>query len=439
MIKKYVQTYDQLLTKDEGRMRQFILITLLAILIRLLLLPFFGHIDFFSEYRRIFHLYENGNLFLGSRFVTAFTEYLNFSFWSPLIAEKSSMFRVEKLTETTASHLQFFAFVNHHAIFRTFLLLKLPYLIFDVGIGIALYHFFKNKQASIRAICIWFFNPITLFSFYIFARFESIPLFYLCMGLFFLNREQPLWASLFLGLSIWAREINVTILPFVLIYIFRTPVTSWTQRFGTLGIIGIFFGLASNVIPNLLGMHNQFRGSSPETIGGFDQALSLIGFNFQWYYPFVIAYVFIAIWLFTKTKLEKHHLFAALAIYYCTFFLMVTHSVHYVAWAVLVFSIIGALHPRFIAGFAFFSVTWIAYWMVATDLGVFTQWLAIPSSLFFSNMPNIPALLDHFVLSNMAFKLHHVIRIFHSIYAAGLIYCAILIFKFLTETKPCKD
>ena len=428
-ISKTLATWWRLVfpVHDES-FRRFLWIASIAAFVRVLVMPFFGHIDFFSECRRIYYAYETGSLYPGSRFVTNFIEVMNFRIFAPFLAEKSSMFGMWDYSMTTASHLEYFGFLDHRAVLRVFLLLKLPYLIFDLGIGLLIYHFFTDKKSSLRGAWVWFFNPVSFFAFYIFSRYESIPLFFVMLTLLMFRQDRILWGFVALGLAMWSREIIVILVPFFLIYILRNRQFNWIRIIGGVAILGVFAGFASNVIPGILGFKSPFLGSVG-SIAEMQESVRILGFQLAWYFPFVIVYTLLALGLMVGERADFRQLITVLGLFYCGFFVLVMHSVHYVSWAIVLFALIAAEDKQFLKGFVWFCLGWIAFWMVGTDLGVFTQWLASPGSLFFVNIPIFPQALEQFVLKHSAFNLNLVVPAFRSVYAATLVLCAILILR----------
>ena len=426
----FSERIDAILAKDEGAFGRFLLISLSAILLRLLIMPFCGHIDFFSEYRRIAYLHESGTMLFGARFITTIIETINYTIVSPLLSEKSSMFLMHDLTKSTASHLQFFGFVEHHAIYRTFLLLKLPYLLFDVAAGFVFYSLFEDKKTSIRAALIWFFNPVTIFAFYIFSRYESIPLFFVISALWALKRNRIIISSVLLGCAIWSREVNILLLPFYFVYLIRCQQTSIVSKIAATIILLTLSAFAANLLPIVLNLDDPFLAEGPESLASFDQSLGLIGFNMVWYYPIITICAMLAFWLLTVENLSHRHLYAAYGLFYCVFFIMVIHSVHYVCWSMVLFTIFAAQSKKILQALIFFCISWFVFWLVASDLGVFTHWLFTPGSLYFTNLPVFPEIVNQYLIdSRSAFNMHHVVYAFRSLYAAGFVYLAILIFN----------
>lgn len=409
----------------------------LAALIRLAFLPFFAHIDFFSECRRIFYFYDNGTIYPGSRFITSLFQLINMTLWSPLIAEKSSMFYMLNPAASTASHLQFFGFIQHEAILRTLLILKLPYLLFDLLIALVLYHFNTDRKSSMNAVLVWLFNPISFFAFYIFSRYESIPLFFLILSLLMLKQRRLLAAFIAFGLAIWSREIIIILAPFFVLYVIRQSSFSWREWIPSGIILALFFGFATNIIPSLMGIQNPFIADNV-SLADVDQSVQLLGFQLVWYFPFITAISALGIWMLIRERVEFQMFLAVLGLFYCAFFVLVMHSVHYVSWATLIFAALGATDMQLRKTFYIFCGSWVIFWLFASDLGVFTHWLAAPSSSYWVNIPVFPEVAQRIILEGTAFKLHLVIPALRSLYAACLIVMAVLIIKNMRLSTSAK-
>ena len=405
---------------------RFLQLLLIAALIRILVMPFFGHIDFLSEGRRIYHAWDTAYLYPGSRFVTSLIELINFAIVSPLLAEKSSMFQMTNWVETTATHLEYFGFVSHHAILRTFFLLKIPFFVCDIVTGILLYRFFNDKKDGLFAGIVWFFNPVTFFASFIFGRYESIPLMFLAASFLMLKKERMLWGVVFFGLAMWSREILITLFPFLVIYLFKYYRRNYKSLVFNIGILLLFAGFASNILPNAFGFP-KLSGDAGKTVDvfGASQSLQLFGFQIGYYYAFAMAYSLLFFHFLFSKKITIDFLIQTIAIYYCAFFASSIHTVHYVAWGFVPFTILAAKNHSYAKALGLFCVIWAGFWAIATDLGVFTQWLAIPSSLFWSNLPVLPAIIGDY-LSGSALTLSHLIYASRSVYAAILIFMIIL-------------
>lgn len=82
------------------------------------------------------------------------------------------------------------------------LLLKIPYLIFDLLTGLVLYKLFDSRKKATLALIIWLFNPINLYVSYMVADFDIIPAFFTILSIYFIVKNRLNLSALSLGLGI---------------------------------------------------------------------------------------------------------------------------------------------------------------------------------------------------------------------------------------------
>lgn len=411
------------LPSGSPEVRLFLLLMAIGLTIRVMIMPFFGHIDFFSEHRRIHGLHEHGGWYPGSRFVTTTVERLNYAMVAPLLPEASSMFDVVDLKETTASHLEYFAFVRHRTVMRAVFLLKIPYLLFDLATALMIFRMFGGSRIGIRGAAMWLFNPVTLFAFYVFGRYEAIVIAFMVMAVWMLWERKYIWSACGFGMALWSREIMMLLLPFFLIAYWRSPFMGWMKKAGVTLILAVFALFAANVLPRMLGMESILAGGD-RSLAEFSQARQILGFQIVWYFPFVSVCLMLVYHLLMVRSSDIEGAFLkTLGMFFCLLFVFTIHSVHYVAWSMGVLIMLAAMHPEVAKAWGLFCLAWIAFWLVGTDLGVFTQWLAAPFSLWVVNLPTLPYVIERYVLKSLAFDWNMVIGAMRSVYAGALLIC----------------
>lgn len=86
-------------------------------------------------------------------------------------------------------------------LFGHLLLLKLPYLFFDLSIAFLLMRLFNQKGEKKKALLLWLFNPVSLYTSFIVSQFDVIPVFFVVLGLLFAfkGRKEMALVSLSLG------------------------------------------------------------------------------------------------------------------------------------------------------------------------------------------------------------------------------------------------
>lgn len=82
------------------------------------------------------------------------------------------------------------------------LLLKIPYLIFDLLIGFILLKLFGSTKKGILAFILWMFNPINLYATYMMGQFDIIPTFFIVLSAYFVLKNKLNWAAFSLGFGI---------------------------------------------------------------------------------------------------------------------------------------------------------------------------------------------------------------------------------------------
>jgi hypothetical protein len=391
-----------------------------ALLLRFCLMPFFCHLDFLSEFKRIHIQYELGNLFPGSRFIVSLVEWINYAWVAPLLPERHSLFFSDPGV-SSAGHHDFFLFASDPSAWRALFLLKLGYLFFDLWTG---YLIFKTSGADRRALsasALWFFNPVTLFSFYIFGRYESIALAFLVASLAAFRKGRMLQSCLLFGLCLWSREIFILILPFYGTALMLDSRNSAWHKYGGLILLLLILGMVSNYLPHALGFQSVI-GKAYGSLAEQNQVRHLIAFAVNWYYPMVIACGLSGFYLITSKTPISDRLENAILFFFLSFFTFCVHSVHYVAWLLPILCLRLPASRSIGIGAIAYCICWIAYWLLATDLGVFTQWLAAPMSTHLLNLPNLPIWLAQ-VLPNIAqLRVGELSAVFKSLQVACLIF-----------------
>lgn len=95
--------------------------------------------------------------------------------------------------------------------------LKLPYLIFDILLGLLLYKLVDFRK-SLVILALWMFNPISLYSTYMMGQFDIIPMFFTVVSLYLAAKNKLKLASLALGFGIAFKLYPIfLIIPLVLL------------------------------------------------------------------------------------------------------------------------------------------------------------------------------------------------------------------------------
>ncbi|MEW6261315.1 MAG: hypothetical protein AB1547_15580 [Thermodesulfobacteriota bacterium] len=401
----------------------------LGLLVRLLLMPFFAHVDFLSEYGRMYQVVTTGNptLYLG-RIVVVIIEQVFLRLFLPLLPDADMMLRFNDVRQSTAGLTEYFLFVSDPQIFRTLFLLKIPYLLFDLGSAWVLFRLMSGKAAQKTALLLWLFNPITLYAFYIFGRFESIPICFLALTLFLLQKERWIASAVTFGLALNCREIIVLYLPLFVLSLFDRK---WNRSAVLRRMVPAWIVLAlMTLLPFWMKIHLETPLATASPAQDMESAQALFGMRFHWFEPFVFCYVAVCLWLIEDRSLGAFERFlTATGLCILSFLLVVSHSAHYVSWMVL-FPIVGLYFDKpMVKPFVIFSACWMMTWAVLTDAGVFTLFLASPLSMNFFRFKSLLGIYEATVGAHVPIDRSILIWSAKTVYAACIAYLMVLLFR----------
>lgn len=104
-------------------------------------------------------------------------------------------------------------------IFRYLIVLKLPYLIIDIGIAYLLLRYFTNDpEKGKKAFIIWLFNPFTIILFYVFSNIDIIPVALGLVSLLMVKKDRLALASFILAVASGFKLYPLLFIPFLVLY-----------------------------------------------------------------------------------------------------------------------------------------------------------------------------------------------------------------------------
>ena len=112
--------------------------------------------------------------------------------------------------------------------YRTLFVLKVPYLLADLGAGLilmALAGQAPQARSVRRAWAFWMLSPIGLYASYVFGRYEMFPVVLVAGALLACERQRPWWGALLLGSAITMRTYPLLLVPVFALIVMRRPLT----------------------------------------------------------------------------------------------------------------------------------------------------------------------------------------------------------------------
>jgi len=267
----------------------------LGLILRLLLMPFTGHEDLRLIQFASKDIFSQGlsSIYITEKSVYPPPIYVFNAIWQkildPFLGEH---FRFWLSLPTQSSYQDPFAF-------RYLFLLKLPYLLFDFGILYLLLQWFKSEKEKRTASLIWFFNPVSLYVTYMFGQFDIIPTFFALWAILTSFAGRLVLAGLLLGIG---ASFKLFPLYFLIPMLILSRANFWKKGFAFLlgflptSLVSLPVIMIPNYVANVISStHTQIIQHASFYIGG-DQRI----------YVFVIAYTFLAFWLFwQRVTIEK--------------------------------------------------------------------------------------------------------------------------------------
>lgn len=100
-------------------------------------------------------------------------------------------------------------------IYRTLLLLKLPYIIFELASALLFAKIFAGEKQN-RVLFLWMVNPVSLFVISAWTNVDAFPIFFIIASFFLAARAKFLLSSLALGIAAAYKLYPILFFPFLL-------------------------------------------------------------------------------------------------------------------------------------------------------------------------------------------------------------------------------
>ncbi len=101
-------------------------------------------------------------------------------------------------------------------VFKYLFILKLPYLILDIFIGLILASFFVDFKNKRKALVFWLFNPFSVILLYVYSNVDIFPVFFSLLSLYFFKKNNFAFSALALGIGGAFKAFPILLVPFLL-------------------------------------------------------------------------------------------------------------------------------------------------------------------------------------------------------------------------------
>ncbi|AKM81467.1 MAG: hypothetical protein UT13_C0001G0505 [Candidatus Pacebacteria bacterium GW2011_GWF2_38_9] len=356
-------------------------------------------------------------------------------------------------SSTTSSVGDWLNFVSNPQINAFIFALKIPHLLADIAIFLILAKFLsKNKKRNL-ILSLWWFNPVNIYAFYVFARHDSLTLLALLLATLFLAKEKIFPALLAFFAAVQIRFQPILYLPLFLIHLWRNfPIKKLIANLllTSLAILAII--LIEKNLPFDQALFDQIKGidhqietvqTPPETnlisqiiSKPFELATSVGGrssMNKLLIFSGVYAFLNL-LYLFLKKAKNPQEAFLQLnLILYISmsvYFFINDFSPHYFVWLSLFASVSALFSKQFVCAYLLSILGWGVMGLVDPGNFAINQNLFLPVSPVIFNTPQLAYLVPHQAL---------IFNLGRLVFSGGLLWSSYLALKYLVKDMNFKQ
>ena len=155
-----------------------------------------------------------------------------------------------------------------------------------------------------------------------------------------------------------------------------------------------------------------------------DTLNKMFSFGYYWFFPIIFGFAALAVYTWevgTRDHVERFVISAAIAL--IIYFTFNVHSVHYAAWLILFPLLSIQFNKKVVLPFMVLFIVWIMLWLLKTDGGVFTPFLAASLSFELANVGHFPSYFNE-QYATSTLTLNNAIHIVRTLFALSMTFFA---------------
>ena len=413
--------------------RVLLILILLGLLIRILMMPNATFIDLLSSTWREMVFVNEGRAIVSN--MNEFIVAIYMKAFSPLFLPLNEIIGIFR--ETAEPNLfknalpTYDVFVTFPHAPRMLFLLKIPYLLFDLGVLYLSLRFFSEDKKKKLLVAIWAFGLPLIFAAYIWGRFETLPVFFGLLAFYFAYKNPHSYWPAMLSLAIAAilRSAFAFTLPAFLLYFFYQnrqrflPLISFVLSYLVVGkifrlIISAFRDpgfLSTNLsISNFsLGYIDEFILTGRIGIGPGEVSLFI----------FLIAtIIYFAYSGRKKFNFEQMVYFSSL--FMLAFFLSSRVHTHYIVWLMPALSLACVYRPKIIIPSIAMIIFYYFYYFVLFEPQVMLELFSPLNPQFFMHLAPISS--QQFFMNH---RIENIIIVARSLFSILVVFIMFLLIR----------
>lgn len=434
--------------------KKILIVFLVGLFLRIFLMPLALQADLISANYRAHLISEYGLVGIASN-----QPLINYVYATNLLTAKLFYSDIKSffadshgvsVTSTTSSVGDWLSFVENKQVNSFIFFLKIPHLLADIIIFFLLGKVFTKHSKKLLILGLWWFNPVNLYSFYVFSRYDSLTILALLLATVLLSKNKIISGLLSLFTAIQLRFQPILYLPIFLISIWqKTKLKKFFSTILLVGIISVGVLFLENNLPYNHSLYQQVKNIELETsvtktvpeetvtnkitnlvkspytlatsVGGKSTLNKLIIFTAL----FAITNL---LYLFTKENNNPEEsllkLNAVLYLSLALYFLINDFSPHYFVWLSGFATMAVVINKRFLPAYLLAVLGWLIMGIFATGNFAITQNLFLPISPLLFNTPQLGYVLPQ---SAQLFTLGRIIL------SLGLIWSGLIIAQYVFQ------
>lgn len=355
---------------EDEQARRFALLWVVAILIRLAVMPFSMHFDAYQIYSRAAEAAYEGEWFGWSgQFLIQTVHNIWLLMIRPLLPDSAGIWSdTASIAGVGASQEDYARFLAYDHVFRAVFLLKLPYVVTDL---VCAWMIGKLVAPARRfaALAFWLLNPLVIFATAIYGRHDVMAIALVLWALLVLRKvtdTRRLVALVLFGLATVTRFFPIVLIPFLLLAYRRTPrqlAVAVALLLGLAGLVEVAGIVATGQSPTLsildTYVHFQYW---------FDAAIYLRFDDFIFLFP--LAYTLGVLWAGERGIAPDEFPVVSAIVFLLLFGLTFFHP-HYSIWLVPFLALTISASPRLVVYHAIQVVCLLVYF---AQWGSWTTW-----------------------------------------------------------------
>jgi hypothetical protein len=225
----------------EAEMRRVVALVAVALALRLAFMPFTLHFDAYQIYSRASEAaYDNHWFGFTSQFMIQTIHNVWLLLMRPLLPHSAGIWsKTASTLGVGASQADYARFLAYDHLYRAIFLMKLPYVVADLGCAWTLTRLVTPARRFAVA-AFWLLNPLVIFSSSIYGRHDSIAILLVLLSLAAARRATDRWRLL--GLALLGAATLMRFFPIILVPFFVVAFKRSTRQ------LALFLGVLAGMV-----------------------------------------------------------------------------------------------------------------------------------------------------------------------------------------------